>query len=191
MEADGGVFLEPALVLLMRVEIVEDDVKLTIREGGNEAVHEAEELDTTAPLGMRRDDPSGGDFERCEQSRGAMPLVVVALPGQGASVRQLQIALRPIQGLDRRLFVDTEKNRFGGRIDVKADHIGGFRHERGVVALAPRLAGSKVNIALAQEAPDILNINVGQGLGQQRTRPPGITRRRWLLEQHQRSWPCR
>ena len=81
MEADGGVFLEPALILLMRVEIVEDDVKLTIREGGNEAVHEAEELDTKAPLGMRRDDPSGGDFERCEQSRGAMPLVVVALPG--------------------------------------------------------------------------------------------------------------
>jgi hypothetical protein len=32
MEPDGGVFLEPALVLLMRVEIVEDDVKLTIRE---------------------------------------------------------------------------------------------------------------------------------------------------------------
>ena len=41
-------FLEPALVLLLRVEIVEDDVKLTIREGGNEAVHEAEELDTSA-----------------------------------------------------------------------------------------------------------------------------------------------
>ena len=41
-------FLEPALVLLLRVEIVEVDVKLTIREGGNEAVHEAEELDTSA-----------------------------------------------------------------------------------------------------------------------------------------------
>jgi hypothetical protein len=60
----------------------------------------------------------------------------VALPGQGAPVRQLQIALRPLKSLDRRLFVDTENNRFGGRIDVKADHIGGFRHERGVVALA-------------------------------------------------------
>ena len=95
----------------------------------------------------------------------AMPLVVVALPGQGASVRQLQIASRPLQGLDRRLFVDTENNRFGGRIDVKADHIGGFRHKRGGVALAPRLAGSKVNIVLAQEAPDILNLNVAQGLG--------------------------
>src|SRR4029077_7214784 len=80
--------------------------------------------------------------------------------GQGASVRQLQIALRPLQGLDRRLFVDTENNRFGGRIDVKTDHIGGFRHERGVVALAPRLAGSEVNIVRAKEAPDILNINV-------------------------------
>jgi hypothetical protein len=91
------------------------------------------------------------------------------VPGQGASVWQLQIPLRPLQGLARRLFVDTENNRFGGRIDVKADHIGGFRHERGVVALAPRIAGSKVNIVLAQEAPDILNINVAQGLGQQRT----------------------
>lgn len=43
-------FLEPALVLLMRVEIVDNDVKLATREGGNDAVHEAEELDTAAPL---------------------------------------------------------------------------------------------------------------------------------------------
>ena len=173
---DVGVFLEPALVLLMGVEIVEDDVKLAIREGGNDAVHEAEELDTAAPLGMRRDDPPGGDFKRCEQGRGAVPLVVVALAGQGASVRQLQVALRPLQGLDRRLFVDTENNRLGGRIDIEADHIGGFRHELGVVALAPGFAGDKVDIVLAQEAPDILNVNVAQCLGQQRTRPPGIAR---------------
>src|SRR5271169_383090 len=124
MEMDFGVFLEPALVLLMRVEIVEDDVKLAIREGGNDAVHEAEEFDTAAPLGMRRDNPSGGDFERGEQGRGAVPLVVMALASQGASVRQLQIALRPFQGLDRRLFVDTQNNGLGGRIDIKADHVG-------------------------------------------------------------------
>jgi hypothetical protein len=37
---DLGVFLESALVLLVRVEIVEDDVKLAVREGGNDAVHE-------------------------------------------------------------------------------------------------------------------------------------------------------
>ena len=60
------------------------------------------------------------------QSRGAVPLVVVTLVGQGASVRQLQIALRTLQRQDRRLFVDTENNRLGGRIDIKPDHIGGF-----------------------------------------------------------------
>src|SRR5258708_11087569 len=163
MEMDVWVFLEPALVLLMRVEIVEDDMEVAIREGGNDAVHEAEELDTAAPLGMRRDNLSGGDFERCEQGRGAMPLVVVALAGQSAPVRQLQITLRPLQGLDRRLFVDTENKGLGGRIDIKADHIGGFRRERRVVALPPRLAGGKVGIVLAQEAPDILNNTSAQG----------------------------
>src|SRR5208282_4598176 len=57
--------------------------------------------------------------------------------------------------------------------------------ELGVVALAPRLAAGKVNIVLAQEAPDVLNINVGQCLGQQRTRPPAIARRRRLIQKRQ------
>jgi len=55
---------EPILVLLVRVEIVEDDRKLAIREGGDDTVDEAEELDPAAALGMGRDDPAGGDFER-------------------------------------------------------------------------------------------------------------------------------
>ena len=50
MKMDFGVFLEPALVLLMGVEIVEDDVKLAIREACDDAVHEAEELDPAALL---------------------------------------------------------------------------------------------------------------------------------------------
>ena len=32
------------------VEIIEDDVQLAIREGGNHAVHEAEELERPSPL---------------------------------------------------------------------------------------------------------------------------------------------
>jgi hypothetical protein len=72
-----------------------------------------------------------------------------------------------------------------GWIDIEADHISGFRREPGVVALAPRLAAGKVDVVLAQEAPDILNINVAQGLGQQRTRPPGIARRRRLIQKRQ------
>src|SRR5215468_9752388 len=166
----------------MRVEIVEDDVKLAIREGSNEAVHEAEEFDTATPLGMLRDDPPGGNLKRCEQGRGAVPPVVVALPGQSAAVRQLQVALRPLQSLDRRLLVDTEDDRLGGRMDVKANDVGGFRHEVGVVALAPGFADGKINIVLTQEAPHVLNINVAHRRCQQRPRPPGKPLR-WRLIQ--------
>src|SRR5215207_656491 len=185
MEMDIGVLLEPALILLVGVEIVEDDVELAAREGSNDAVHEAEELDTAAALGMRRDDPSGGDFERCEQGRGAVPLVVMAVATQSASVRQLQIALRPLQGLDRRLLIDTENDRLGRRIDVKAHHVGSLGGERRVIALAPGFAPRKVDLVLAQEAPDVLNINVAQGLGQQRTVPAAIALRRRLIQKRQ------
>src|SRR5258705_12147306 len=84
-------------------------------------------------------------------------------------------------GIDGVLLVDTENNRLGRRIDIKADHIGSFRRKRGVVALAPGFAGGKVDIVLTQEAPDILNINVAQRLGQQRTRPAAIALTRWVI----------
>ncbi len=74
-------FLEPALVFLVGIEVIEDDVHLAIRKGGNDAVHEAQKLDAATPLGMRREDLSGGHFERCKQGRGAMPLVIMALAG--------------------------------------------------------------------------------------------------------------
>jgi len=48
---------------------------------------------------------SGRDLERRKQRCRAMPLVVVALTGQGAAIGQLQIALGSLQGLNRRLFV--------------------------------------------------------------------------------------
>src|ERR1019366_6964867 len=63
--------LEPVLVLLMGVEIVEDDVKLSARKGRGDAVHEVEKLDAAAAFRMRRDDLSGGDFERRKQCCGA------------------------------------------------------------------------------------------------------------------------
>ena len=50
MEVDVWMFLERAIALLMGVEIIEDEVQLAIREGGNHAVHEAEELDTARRL---------------------------------------------------------------------------------------------------------------------------------------------
>jgi hypothetical protein len=67
---------------------------------------------------MRRHDAAGGEFERCEQGRGAVPLVVVALAVQGASVRQLQMTLRSLQGLDRRLFDAKGQARGPGLLRV-------------------------------------------------------------------------
>src|SRR3954468_19131802 len=100
MEVDVAMLLEPVIALLVSIEIVEDDVQFTIRKSGNDTVHEAEELDAPPPLGMRCNDLPGGDFKRGKQGGGAVPPVVMALAGQGPSVRQLQIALRSLQSLD-------------------------------------------------------------------------------------------
>jgi hypothetical protein len=105
MKCHIGVGVEPILVLLVGVEVVEDDVKLTVRKGRGDAVHEVEKLDAATAFRMRRDDSSGGDFQRRKQCGRAVPLVVVALAGQRAAIGQLQIALRSLQSLDRRLFV--------------------------------------------------------------------------------------
>ena len=42
-------FLKPTVALLVGVEVVEHDMKLAIRVGGSDLVHEAEKLDTAPP----------------------------------------------------------------------------------------------------------------------------------------------
>jgi len=80
--------------------------------------------------------------------------------------------LRPLQRLDGRLLVNAENDRFGGRVHIKADNIGGFLRKIGVVALAPGLARRQIDLVVPQAAPDILDIDIAQCLGQQRPRPP-------------------
>src|SRR4029077_9255054 len=109
---------------------------------------------------MSRDDLSGGDFERRKQCCGAMPLVIVALPGQGAAIGQLQITLRSLQSLDRGLLVHAEYNRLRGRGDVEANNIGGFGREVRVIALAPGFASREVNLVAAQGPPDIFDVQL-------------------------------
>ena len=90
---------------------------------------------------------------------GAMPLVIVALAGQGAAIGQLQITLRSLQSLDRGLLVDAQHDRLSPAGDVEADNIGGFGREVRVVALAPGLASHQVNLVAAQEPPDISDMS--------------------------------
>ncbi|MET4117832.1 hypothetical protein ABIB85_004484 [Bradyrhizobium sp. JR1.5] len=129
-----------------------------------------------------RDDLSGRNLERCKQRCRAMPLVVVALTGRGAAIGQLQITLRSLQGLNRRLFVHAERHSLLGRGNVEADNIGGFGRKVRVVALAPGFANNKVDLVVAQEPPHILDVNIAQRLGQQRSGPACKPLRCWLVQ---------
>jgi len=114
-----------------------------------------------------------------------MPLVVVAVAGQGAAIGQLQIALRSLQSLDRRLFVHAQHNGLLGRSDIEANNIGGFGGKVRVVALTPGLASREVNLVAAQEPPDILDVNIAQRPGQQRPGPACESLRRRFVQQLQ------
>ncbi len=105
VKAHLGMALEPILVLLVGVEVVQDDMEFLIRMSGDDLVHEVEELHAPSALGMGGRHPSGGDVEGGEQGGRAVALVVMAVAGQGPTIGELQIALRPLQSLDRGLLV--------------------------------------------------------------------------------------
>ena len=60
-----------------------------------------------------------------------MSVVLEAVPF-GASWRQRQDRVQPIEGLNRRLLVDAEHGGVLRRIEIQADHIGGFGLELGI-----------------------------------------------------------
>src|SRR5262245_55853234 len=113
-----------------------------------------------------------------EQGRGAVALIVMAVTGQRAAVRQLQITLRSLQRLDRRLLIDTDDDRVLGRRQVETDHIGGLGGERGIVAFAPGFASGEIDLLRSQKAPDILNIDSAECRRQQGAGPTRVPCRR-------------
>src|SRR6266446_5734458 len=64
-----GMALEPRLVLLVGIQVVEDDMDVLFRIGGDDVVHKAEELAASAALCVGGVDFAGGDVERGEQDR--------------------------------------------------------------------------------------------------------------------------
>ena len=98
-------------------------------------------------LGVGCDDPAGSDFERGEQGRRRPPH-----HGCGRSRRARSAALdslRPLQGLDRRLFMTQRTIALAEGIDVDHQPHQRLRHERRIVALAQDLRG-KVDTMLAR-----------------------------------------
>ena len=134
-------------------------------------------------------DLAGGQIEGGEQRRRAVPLVVVAVAAERPPVGQPEIALRPLQRLDRRLLVDAEDDGVLGRRHIEADDVGGLGDELGIVALAPRLLAVEIDPLVAQEAPHLLLVNVAQFGGDQPARPAREPSRRRPL-QHRQNAPA-
>jgi quaternary ammonium compound-resistance protein SugE len=63
---------------------------------------------------------------RGEQSRGAVPLVIVALPAERTAIGKLQITLCPLHRLDRELFVDTNHDGVLRRRQIEPADLGGL-----------------------------------------------------------------
>src|SRR5262249_25244592 len=72
-----------------------------------------------------------------------------------------------------------------GRFKIKPDTLRRLGCEGRVVALAPGLAGRKVDLLCTQEAPDILHIDVAQFGCDQRTAPAAVSGRHRSVEYRQ------
>lgn len=139
-------------------------------------VHEVEKFKAPPPLVLASRHLARRDVEGGEERRRAVPGVIVRLTGQRPAVRHLQVALRALQRLDRRLLVGGQNQGVFGRLHVEADHRGRLGREIGIVAFAPALAPGEIDLVGAQEAPDILHIDVADGFGDQRSIPARVAR---------------
>src|SRR5438874_12867844 len=117
--------LEPAVVLgLMGIEVVEDDMDGGVTIDSDNVVHEVEKLDAAAALFVSDSHLSGGNLEGSKQGRSAVTLVIMTMTGECPTSGELQVSLRPLQRLDRRLFVDTDDDGVLRRRDIKPNYIG-------------------------------------------------------------------
>ena len=186
IEADVWVSGEPAFALgLVGRKIVEDDVDLLAWIGGDDAVHDIEEVDAPATLVMAGSDVAGEHVERGKQGRGAVALVVVAAAAERPSVGPLEIALGALQRLDVRLLVDRQHDGVLRWIEIEPDDLGRLGDEIRIAGLAPRLTRGEIDPLLAQEATDELIRHFDQFPRQQRRRPAVVADRRPLIEQRQ------
>ena len=165
--------VSPIALGLVGLEIVEHDVDLAVGIIGDHVVHEVEELGAPPALGVLGFDLAGGDLERREQGRGPAAFVVVGKAGERTAVGQLEVTLRALERLDRRLLVDREHDRVLRRRQVEPDDVGGLDGELGIGGAAPGFASRKIDPLHPQEPPDVLVADVAEVVGDQRRGPTG------------------
>ena len=170
--------------------------QLAVREGGNHAVHEAEELDTAPSLGMLGNDPAAGDFER-----------IVHLGRRVAGALQTRswyrAACKRGSGRSRRVRsgassslapAPTPGSKASHRRREQSPWQAGRYRDRPRWPLSPRTqghcsrtrtCGQPDRCCARAESANILNVNILQRHRQQRTRPAGVARRRRLIQKRQ------
>ena len=115
-------------------KVIENDMdRLFGRTGGGQLFQKAHELGAgMARGGFAQNMPRPGVESSVERERAVTKILeAVAF---GTTGRERQNGIKPVQGLNGCLFVDTEHRRMLGRVQVKTDYIGGFGLEVGVVA---------------------------------------------------------
>ena len=172
MEVDIWMFLSQRSHSLWVLRSSSDDVQLAIREGGNHAVHEPRNSTR-----RRRLECSATILPVATSSAANKVMVPLAwqswlwLSRRVRSQASSSLAPAPTPGSERLLHRHREQSPWQAGPYRDRPRCGCFRREFRVIALAPGLPGSQINVVLAQEAPNILNVDILQRHGQQRTRP--------------------
>ncbi len=96
-----GMALEPAVAFgFVRIEIVKNDVDLSIRVFGDNVIHKMQELPTTATGIVSGLDLSCDDVQGGEERRRAVSLVAVRDASECRAIREPKPALSAFQGLN-------------------------------------------------------------------------------------------
>ena len=79
VEVDPGVALEPLLsrFVFVNIEVVQNNVELTVGKTNGHLVHEIQEVDRGSPLPDVGQDPAAGNFQSGQQRLGSMPNILV------------------------------------------------------------------------------------------------------------------
>jgi hypothetical protein len=130
--------------------------------------------------GLAANEP-GGDFQGSKEVDRAVSLVGALEAVNDLTAACLNIAPRPFQGLDRRLFVDAEHQRVLRGVKVQADNISGFCRKLRVGTDTPRAMPAQLDAFFAQYAPN-RGIRNAKRRGQCTAVPSGQPWRCWQLQ---------
>src|ERR1700726_28246 len=119
-----------------------------------------------------------------------MALVFLTKPRQSLTIGKADPTLRPFQGLNGWLFIDSKDERILRRIEIKTHNVGGLARKLRVSGNAPTVAPFQFDALLAQNAPDLIGGNIAQMLGNQPPIPAPIARRWVSIKEFQHPFDC-